>query len=705
MHKVALLAFVSALLSFQESASQWTKTSGPEGGRASAMITTPASVLLGLEGGAVYRSTDHGTAWTSPTTEVNTIGGNISGFATSGTALFLSTTRNGVYRSTDDGVTWAVSSGGLTGNGLYVNAIVTKGGVGILATLGGPFRSTNNGSSWVLSSSGLPTDTTFGALLATANAVFLGSDAGAGVFVSTDDGASWARASTGLSGSGARVGSFAASGANVVAGTRQGAFRSTDNGAHWNLCSSGLANTSVSALYANGSDFFAGTYGAGVYRSTDGGVNWNAAGTIGNPNVRAFTAVGTDLLAGTYGYDGVYRSSNAGTTWTSAGKGVVGTGVFALAAHSGKTIVSTYDFVFASTNEGTVWSRSDSGLTSKTLYSLLSRTNDLLAGTTGAGVFRSTDGGISWSPANTGLNGNGGTVWDMAFDGANLFAATSSGVFRSTNDGGQWVQTTSGIADSATMRLIATNGVLCCGTRSSVYRSTDAGQNWSVAINGLPLYFRPTDFAVAGGDLFVSITGGVYRSSDYGVHWVSMNEGLPPNPDVQALATYDRAAPNGPTLFAGLDNGGVYVSPDTGTTWVDVGTGLTGAGKSVYSLLAAQGILYAGTPASGVWKRQLSQMVTSIAGGSRATSFVLDQNYPNPFNPSTTIRYELPKASLVRLSVYDILGREVRILVNERENAGSYRVTCDATGLASGVYFYRLHAGSFVKSLKLLLLR
>jgi Secretion system C-terminal sorting domain len=85
--------------------------------------------------------------------------------------------------------------------------------------------------------------------------------------------------------------------------------------------------------------------------------------------------------------------------------------------------------------------------------------------------------------------------------------------------------------------------------------------------------------------------------------------------------------------------------------------------------------------------------------------FDLEQNYPNPFNPSTTIKYELPKVSDVRLSVYDMLGREVSVLVNERKNAGSYEVKLDAAGLGSGVYLCRLQAGDFVQSRKLLLLR
>ena len=85
--------------------------------------------------------------------------------------------------------------------------------------------------------------------------------------------------------------------------------------------------------------------------------------------------------------------------------------------------------------------------------------------------------------------------------------------------------------------------------------------------------------------------------------------------------------------------------------------------------------------------------------------YVLSQNYPNPFNPSTTIKYELPKASQVTLSVFDILGREVSVLANERKNAGVHEVKFDGSNLASGVYFYRIQAGDFIQTKRLLLLK
>jgi Secretion system C-terminal sorting domain len=85
--------------------------------------------------------------------------------------------------------------------------------------------------------------------------------------------------------------------------------------------------------------------------------------------------------------------------------------------------------------------------------------------------------------------------------------------------------------------------------------------------------------------------------------------------------------------------------------------------------------------------------------------FALSQNYPNPFNPSTVISYQLPVNSHVVLKVYDILGREVATLVNEREQAGTHGVKFDGANLPSGVYFYRLATQGFVRTMKMILLK
>ena len=107
-----------------------------------------------------------------------------------------------------------------------------------------------------------------------------------------------------------------------------------------------------------------------------------------------------------------------------------------------------------------------------------------------------------------------------------------------------------------------------------------------------------------------------------------------------------------------------------------------------------------------VYKWDSNLLVTGVKQTNGiAQGFRLEQNYPNPFNPSTRIGFQIIDYGLVSLKVFDVLGREVRTLVNERLQPGSYETTFDATGLASGVYFYRLQAGELVQTKRLMLLR
>jgi hypothetical protein len=100
---------------------------------------------------------------------------------------------------------------------------------------------------------------------------------------------------------------------------------------------------------------------------------------------------------------------------------------------------------------------------------------------------------------------------------------------------------------------------------------------------------------------------------------------------------------------------------------------------------------------------EYSNIIEVDAGAPKV--FALEQNYPNPFNPSTTIRYQLPVASEVKLEVYDVLGKKIATLVNERQSAGAYQVVWNASGLSSGTYFYRLQAGTFVETKKMIMVK
>ncbi|HKJ81826.1 MAG TPA: T9SS type A sorting domain-containing protein [Ignavibacteriaceae bacterium] len=111
-----------------------------------------------------------------------------------------------------------------------------------------------------------------------------------------------------------------------------------------------------------------------------------------------------------------------------------------------------------------------------------------------------------------------------------------------------------------------------------------------------------------------------------------------------------------------------------------------------------------------------NKMITGVKGNSvNPSKFILLQNYPNPFNPSTTIKYQIPKSGLVTIKIYDVLGKEVKTLVNQYQNMGSHEVNFSAKGgsasggnagnLSSGVYFYQLKAGNFISTKKMVLLK
>jgi hypothetical protein len=87
------------------------------------------------------------------------------------------------------------------------------------------------------------------------------------------------------------------------------------------------------------------------------------------------------------------------------------------------------------------------------------------------------------------------------------------------------------------------------------------------------------------------------------------------------------------------------------------------------------------------------------------TNFSLSQNYPNPFNPTTIISYSIPKSAVVTLKVYDVLGKEIAILINGNQNVGTYNVSFDASHFSSGVYFYQLMSGNYTSIKKMIILK
>ncbi|MDP4117261.1 MAG: T9SS type A sorting domain-containing protein [Bacteroidota bacterium] len=367
-------------------------------------------------------------------------------------------------------------------------------------------------------------------------------------------------------------------------------------------------------------------------------------------SIRSFTANGTNLFAGTNLY-GVYISTNNGTSWKAVNTGLTNKDIHTLTASGTNIFAGTNNGVYLSTNNGTSWSQI--GLTNKSVQSLAISGTNIFAGTYGDLVYLSTDNGTSWTKMGTMSDD---FIMSLAISGTNIFAGTIyGGVFLSTNNGTNWTAVNTGMAARFIMCLVTSGTNLYAGTwLRGLFLSTNNGSSW----NQIGLYHSP----------------------------------------VRSLVIY------GTNFFAGTD-AGIYLSTNNGTGWTAVNTGLRDT--NVIKLAISGNYLFECTMGNGIWRRPLSEMVTSVEPSSKdmPSDFGLGQNYPNPFNPSTTINYQLPKSEQVTIKVYDMLGNEVKTLVNDYKSAGNYTINFDGSKLGSGMYIYRITAGGYTSAKKMILIK
>ena len=244
----------------------------------------------------------------------------------------------------------------------------------------------------------------------------------------------------------------------------------------------------------------------------------------------------------------------------------------------------------------------------------------LYAGTNGNGVLRSMDNGVTWNPANKGLDGIGfvaafaasgnnlfvsitvegvyrssdsGNNWtrvsnglypyveSLALLGNTILAGTSEGIFRSLDNGTSWVLSDTGLSDPFTHALISFGTTFIAGTSGGIYRSTDSGSSWLVAAN-----WYVNTIAVDGNELFAGTDDAVLHSFDSGRSWSLVPSRLT-GKQVNAIAVI------GSSLFVGTMDSGVFLSRDTGSTWLSIPSG--SASKYINSLSAIGTDIFAGT--------------------------------------------------------------------------------------------------------------
>jgi photosystem II stability/assembly factor-like uncharacterized protein len=265
--------------------------------------------------------------------------------------------------------------------------------------------------------------------------------------------------------------------------------------------------------------------------------------------------------------DYVYLSSDNGESW------VCNDEVRGYIMEKRGNDVFTLDGVnrfFHSTDNGVSWSKFIAHGLYKAPYKtslVVGNNNKLFLGSTGNGVYLSSDDCRNWVEKDNGLTGK---IYSLALAGNNLFAATPSGIFLSTDDGDNWIEKNNGIVTSHPQYITSdgNNVFVCAGREQGIYLSTNNGDSWTAKNNGLNL--EDVHFlAISGNNLFASSTfagEGVYRSTDYGESWTKKSNGL------ENVAVYTITI-IGNNIYAGTV-GGVYLSTDNGDSWIEKNNGI-----------------------------------------------------------------------------------------------------------------------------------
>lgn len=416
--------------------------------------------------------------------------------------------------------------------------------------------------------------------------------------------------------------------------------------------------------------------------------------------------------------------------------------------------------MWKSTNGGSNWSLINNGLTNLTVQTIaISASNPsiLYCGTSqtgGGGVFKTTNAGVSWSLVNSGILETSISIQsivvnpsspDIAYIGVfDGLVNSTVGLYRTTNGGTNWLPANTGFGEIKNVLSLAMNpsnsNVIYAGTSHDVigmllpariYKSVNAGASWTDMSNGLPfapgdikpvrcLSISTLDTQVVLAGLFNntdSLSGGMFMSSNGGGQWNRRNTGVP-----GAIGTFPRAClirPGSATEFyVGLGNAtntniGIYKTTNAGFTWSSFNNGTMLNTYTVRALAfrtTTDSTIFAGSAhpslATGQGVFEYSTVITEIENNNGIPDkFSLKQNYPNPFNPSTNISFSIPKSGFVKLEVFDITGKLIKTLINNNLSAGEHDIAFDASALSSGIYLYRLSTGSFTQTRTMVLMK
>lgn len=508
-------------------------------------------------------------------------------------------------------------------------------------------------------------------------------------------------------------------------------YKTINGGANWTAYNIGRAFSYPYFINANTGWLMYDS----VYKTTNGGINYT--GIAAAPGLVYDYGFFNEGSGWGIFYGQMYLTSNSGVTWDLIANATTNSQLVTAKFINSSTGVAMgeHGIITKTTNGGVNWSKyNDSGIYPNFVWDLNMSNENSGWALNYFKTIKTTNGGNTWVKPDTGRTYNSIKFFNASTGigaGENYFTLTTNGgasytqydypgysfrkvsmpsantwfvsgvvssqavLLKTTNAGANWVQIIPPQTAFTDFCFLDENtGYYAAYT--SIYKTTNGGSSWIQ----ISTHMSNTLFFINASTGWNIDNGNIYKTTDGGINWQQQFY-LQYSP-VQNMQFIN---PNTGWLVSGQsqDNGRIFKTTDGGSTWKNNLDFSVGEMHSVCFInentgwASGFGGTILKTVTGGVGIQQISSSVPD--------KFYLEQNYPNPFNPNTNIIFSLPQNAFVKLKVFDLLGREVANLVNEKLSAGSYKYDFNASALPSGIYFYKLETENFSETRKMVLVK
>jgi len=717
----SILYFLFFTNCFSQSGWVW-KSPYPQGNSINEIFTAPSGKLYGIgEYGTLITSTNGGANWNIVNKLLGLTESLYSHFVRDDNTIFIGASSGKLLKTTDAGLSWNVKYdfGQQWGQISEIDFHNINTGY-IIAYDNYVFKTTNAGNNWlqVFNPGHMLTDIEFispdtGFVSSAGMEIYV-----PGIYKTVNGGQNWSPVYSSIVGN---VDDLKFINSTTGFATFQSSLLKTTNaGENWGYYGNNYYDSINTVFFFNDLTSYATFFPSKFKITTNGGYNWITKQSPANQfDGINFLNLNTGYLQGFY--NEIYFTSNAGNNWTmqtesnGPGYGILNDGVF-IDANTG-FLVGMSQLIKRTTNQGENW---------QIIPCPQSGNND----------------GVDFINANTGFI---------------VGSYPDSGVLLKSIDGGLNWAIIKNFANDATkcIRLFNENIGIIGFQHGAIYRTSDGGNNWSRVDSsiyyGVHSFFIQNSTTGYASGYINNLSGKVLKTTDAGLTWnvlltssgVGHIKFLNNNTGFSAGQGVLKTTDGGQNWFRVLNNGNVFgmdfvnenVGFVTGSTsgtlitefiYRTTNGGVTWNGLDFPSAGTMYGVKFFNANTGLVFGEYSSILKTYDGGGNSISSvsilgknipgdFILSQNYPNPFNPSTKIRFNIPpleggQGGMIVLKVYDILGKEIATLVNEKLHPGEYEVPFSINQfsgyqLPSGIYFYTLTAGDFRETKKMLLIK